>query len=50
MGSAEEGIGIGAKLIITVLVASLGLAAFLAARQLITRKISNFRYIHNKDK
>lgn len=36
MGSAEEGIGIGAKLIITVLIASLGLAAFLAARQLIT--------------
>lgn len=36
MGSAEEGIGIGAKLFITVLIASLILTAFLVARQLIT--------------
>lgn len=38
MGSAEEGIGIGAKLFITVLIASLILTAFLVARQLITGK------------
>lgn len=50
MGSAEEGIGIGAKLIITVLVASLGLAAFFSCKATNKRKISNFRYIHNKDK
>ena len=36
MGSAEEGLGIGAKLFITVLIASVSLTAFLVARQLIT--------------